>query len=78
MAQLQQQPCNSLTEANRHLIWQFLMGSRQHAGDSAVVTVPLNSETKTLDDGTAVTESIVFEMNYNTMTWKKLRKRLKL
>lgn len=78
MAQLQQQPCNSLTEANRHLIWQFLMGSRQHVGESPVVTVPLNSETKRLGDGTTVTESIVFEMNYDTMTWKKLRKRLKV
>ena len=28
-------------------------------------------------DGSTVTEEIVFEMNYETMTWKKLRKRPK-
>ena len=54
------------------------MGSREHSGDGPVVSILLNNETKKLADGSTITESIVFEMNYDTMTWKKLRKRPKV
>ena len=75
MAQLQQQPCNCLSEENRQQIWQFLMGSNEHSSKDPVVTIVLNRETKTHADGSVGTEDILFEMNYDTMTWKKLRKR---
>lgn len=75
---LQTEPANALTPENRAMITKFLTGDKtMPPGDQPVRQIPINADTKSLDDGTMVTEAIFFEINFSTGTWRKFRKRQK-
>ncbi|PRP85468.1 hypothetical protein PROFUN_06837 [Planoprotostelium fungivorum] len=69
---------NMLTAENRHLIQSFLSGNRQNPDplSGPIRQIVIHFERKQEpESGQMVAEHIVFEMNYEAGTWKKLRRK---
>jgi hypothetical protein len=81
LAALQTEPANVLTAENRALISRYLSGDDTStpaaAASTKLLQIPVHSEVKQQPDGSAITEGIFFEINYERGTWRKFRKRQK-
>jgi len=69
---------NRLTPENRRIILQFLSGDRVNPfpEEGAVKTILLNEDVKqNKETNLQYLESIIFEINYGTGTWRKLRRK---
>lgn len=68
---------NKISAVERETLTRFLSGDRSSGGDVPVRQVVLNEETKQNPTGGSYVEQIVFEVNFTTGQWKKLRRKLR-
>lgn len=67
---------NRLTESNRQILINFLSGQVMQAPDAdAVRQILLNEEEKVNEVNGKYLEQIIFEINYSTGSWRKLRRK---
>jgi len=72
---------NQLTQENKQIILQFLSGNRVNPdpGSGAVRQILLNYEKKiNPQNNTPYLEQLIFEINYENGTWRKLRRKRNL
>lgn len=66
---------NKITNEERKMLTKFLSGNRTRPSKLCVI---LNQDIREHPTGDAYLEQIVFEANYKTGAWKKIRRKLRL
>jgi hypothetical protein len=68
---------NALTNENKEILAQFLGGNRTNPNPELgpIRQILLNEDHKIHPSGVPYVEQIIFEINYQTGTWKKLRRK---
>lgn len=71
---------NCVNEEQRRLVSEFMYGKSKVAPDpnNPISQLLLHEEQLHTDDGRLWSEQILFEINYNSGTWRKLRRRKQL
>lgn len=71
---------NQLTSENKNLIVNFLSGNRNNPNpdQGPVRQILLNLEDRFNNENMPFTEQLIFEINYDTGTWRKIRRRRRL